>query len=323
MKCPKCNADLGDQDFAFCPKCGERLPGKGGQEDRSEQEPNATGQTDSKTFEKYQDPSDKVAKPKKKYVWIVVLVLVILFLFILIRACSGGGKSNNNSGASSAYSKDISTSSAEKIDLQSLTTSQQCFYFTPKNAYSKEDKIYGSYAFEVTNTFDVPIMISNYTVDFVDASGTILGHDNNVNLIPRILQPGEKGYCGGETSAVTSDPANISQMKVSLSVERTNKKVEKLDFENVNMLYSKYDTKATGTVINNTSSDLNSMASIVVVCFDKDDHLIGAQFAAVDSKIEKGKSATFEANFLSTNLTQDKVAKVMAVGYDFTQTLRK
>ncbi|CAB1239954.1 protein of unknown function [Ruminococcaceae bacterium BL-4] len=322
MKCPKCNADLGDQDFAFCPKCGEKLPSKSEQENQSEQEPDTISQTDSKTFGKYQDPSDKVAKPKKKYIWIVVLVLVILFLFILIRACSGGGKSNNNSGVSSAYSKDISTSSAEKIDLQSLSTSQQCFYFTPKNAYSKEDKIYGSYAFEVTNTFDVPIMISSYTVDFVDASGTILGHDNNVNLIPRILQPGEKGYCGGETSAVTSDPANISKMKVSLSVERTNKKVQMFDFENVNMLYSKHDIKATGTVINNTSLDAKDGASIVVVCFDKDDHLIGAQFARVNSKIEKGKSATFEVGFLSSNLTQDKVAKVMAVGYDFDQTLR-
>ncbi|UZT82667.1 FxLYD domain-containing protein [Caproicibacterium sp. BJN0003] len=315
MKCPKCNADLGDQDFAFCPKCGEKLPGKSEQENQSEQGSDTTSQTDSKTFEKYQDPSDKVAKPKKKYVWIVVLVLVILLLFILIRACSGGGKSNNNSGASSAYSKDISTSSAEKVDLQSLSTSQQCFYFAPKNAYSKEDKIYGSYAFEVTNTFDVPIMVSSYTVDFVDASGTILGHDDNANLIPHILQPGEKGYCGSFARAITSDPANVSQMKVTLNVERTNKKVEMFDFENVNMLYSQNDVKATGTVINNTSSDSNNMTSIVVVCFDKDDHLIGAQFAAVNSKIEKGKSATFEANFSNTNLTKDKVAKVMAFGY--------
>ena len=315
MKCPKCNADLGDQDFAFCPKCGEKLPGKSEQENQSEQGPDTTSQTDSKTFEKYQDPSDKTIKPKKKYVWIVILVLVVLLLFILIRACSGGGKSNSSSGASSVYSKDISTSSAEKIDLQSLTTSQQCFYFAPKDSYSKENEIYGSYAFEVTNTFDVPIMVSSYTVDFVDASGTILGHDDNANLIPHILQPGEKGYCGSFARAITSDPANVSQMKVTLNVERTNKKVEMFDFENVNMLYSQNDVKATGTVINNTSSDSNNMTSIVVVCFDKDDHLIGAQFAAVNSKIEKGKSATFEANFSNTNLTKDKVAKVKAFGY--------
>ena len=315
MKCPKCNADLGDQDFAFCPKCGEKLPSKSEQENQSKQRPDTTSQTDSKTFEKYQDPSDKTIKPKKKYVWIVILVLVVLLLFILIRACSGGGKSNSSSGASSVYSKDISTSSAEKIDLQSLTTSQQCFYFAPKDSYSKENEIYGSYAFEVTNTFDVPIRISSYTVDFVDASGTILGHEDNANLIPHILQPGEKGYCGSFASAVTSDPANISQMKVTLNVERTNKKVEMFDFQNVDMLYSQYNVKATGTVINNTSSDSNNMTSIVVVCFDKDDHLIGAQFAAVNSKIEKGKSATFEANFSNTNLTKDKVAKVKAFGY--------
>lgn len=208
-----------------------------------------------------------------------------------------------------------SSETSSKIDYSSLKPSQQIYSIS----LSSSSGVYGEYAFEVTNTFDQAVKIENYTVDFIGNDGTILESDKSVNIVPRIIQPGEKAYCGSTFSVdTTENPDDIKEMVVHLNGVRVVKsEVELLDFSNLNVLKSSgNEFKITGMVENNTSKDV-SLGSVTVVALGENDKLLAAKYIGIDN-LNKGNTQTIETTFRNQNLNIDDIKKVIATGYDFT-----
>lgn len=202
-------------------------------------------------------------------------------------------------------------------DVSSLAPSQQIYQFEAGSG----DSLYGSYSFEITNTFDTPVIVDEYSADFYGADGSILGHDSGVNLVSRVISPGQKAYSGNFMAIdTTMYPEDIERMEISLKVKAVSTYSEMLDFENISLLEGNYGLKVTGKAINNTSSDA-SMVSIVVVSLGENDQLLDVTYVGSISELAKGESGTFEVDLETESLTKDQVKNVFALGYDFYPTL--
>ena len=246
----------------------------------------------------------------KKFAPIVIFLLVIF----LVAGCSSSETSPSESSGTPAVDNDAAP---DYSNLQ-LKPSQQTYQFDNPVGGSMD----GSYAFEVTNTFDIPVQIDSYTVDFLDKNENTLSHFENVNLVPRIIQPGEKAYAGDIVNIETAtNPGGLQEMEVGLNISKATKTVEMFDFQNLNLMESTEDGSIiiTGKVMNNTSADAELVA-IVVVSLGENDTLLDVTNVSSVFTLSKGSESSFETNLNNTGIKKAEVKKVTALGYDFTAT---
>lgn len=213
--------------------------------------------------------------------------------------------SDKPSGTSSASSDAVSS-------IGEIKPSQQTYNFFDINS----DGMYGAYAVEITNTYKSAIVISNCVVDFIDVDGKIIKHEENYNVMPCVLAPGEKAYLGDLVSVDSiTDPEVIKEMRVKLIAKETTGRVKTPEFSNLNpMINSLDEIEVTGEVNNTTGADIQFLP-ISVVLFGEDDKLLAVNFAYVNDLLN-GDIMSFDTSFWDNTITLDAIKRVEAYGCD-------
>ena len=141
----------------------------------------------------------------KKSAVVFFVIIGVVLLSGLLRVMNNGRQNptkegNNHGSVSSTPSKNseiekphssISTDSGKKtIEKVELVYSNPYAY---TDSLDKE-AIMGCYIWE--NTGNVPVRITDISVDLVSADGKILKVKENINCYPHVISPGEKSYAG-------------------------------------------------------------------------------------------------------------------------------
>jgi len=242
----------------------------------------------------------------------IILFLIIIFLITSCNSSAPDPASSQNSETG------IGNGDVPDYTNLQLEASQQTYRFEP----SAEGSMNGSYAFEVTNTSDVPLQVESYAVDFLDQEENVVSHNENVNLIPKIMQPGEKAYAGDIVNIeAPANPDDIKKMKVYLYSSKTSKVLEMFDFDNLNLMENTDGGSliVTGKVTNNTSSDAE-LVSIAVVSMGENNKLLDVTYVSSIFTLSRGAESSFETKLNNSTLKKADIKNIYALGYDFTKT---
>ena len=272
------------------------------------------GQEIAKSAKNCPNCGGKNKKPFYKKIWFWLIVIAVLG----VAASSSGGKKSDSGKVEVTAEKDKEKDKTDskknnKDSGDDKKTDEEDFAYeitdTNFEYYTNSigDIEYYGYV-EITNTGSVNIYMDDCTFDIEDDDGHLLQTDDFISTTVDILAPGEVGYFYNSIgSSVFDDGVDLSNgVKLVPNYKLEEAKGDIVDYviSDTDIKDDKYGgVKVTGRVENTMDED-DSLVTISVVFYDKNDKVIGITQTTLLDDLTAGSKQSFE---VSTMFASDSI----------------
>ncbi|OYD07471.1 FxLYD domain-containing protein [Paludifilum halophilum] len=238
-----------------------------------------------------------------------ITLAVVFGMVLLIGGCqSAEDDGSEDMNAQAKDKEDAAEKEKEKSEPQ-LETGE----VTSRAWKDTGGKIQANGAAVIKNTGNVPVEFDSVHLRFEGQDQELIGKKEVLNVVPKIIRPGESAYIGGTIRLKKAgDPEDLEKVTLDTDYYPALKKPDSLKTDQVKGKRSKNGVyTVTGEVENPTEKEARDIF-LVAALKDQDGKLLGVVNEYLNTKIASGERKEFEVK--NSDLPEGLTKKIDEVG---------
>ncbi|SDX88349.1 hypothetical protein SAMN04488081_1606 [Salimicrobium album] len=274
-----------------------------------------------------------------------IILFSIFMIFLVLTACSTGEDMVGETTGDAPESEEVEAAEGQKEKAE-VPVEEQSTEAAPDEAQEEKSEENVSAAVEITdqtggawvdsidslwvhsaavleNTGNVPVVIGEVQMNFMNGEGSVLGTDAMNSATPEVLKPGETAFVSQTTTldAVT-DPEEFDHTTYNFEYrEAFGEDANLMEVKSVQHGHGDEYTpyRVTG-IVENTTGDVQEDIRIAAGLYAEDGSLLGVLTDSISVSVNAGSEAGFELTYPeipAENAGKVKDVEVKAYGWDW------